>query len=91
MVCLDSPKVIFVLGKDSFLIIFLVLIGKKILGKVSFTSPPNSKILKKALVLFCILGSVEVPRFPLKEKSKISAPLNKFLKVIPVNPEIPNC
>ena len=69
----------------------MVLIGKKIRGKVNFTSPPYSKILKKAFVLFFIPGSVEVPIFPLIEKSKVSALLNKFLNVTLVNPDIPNC
>ena len=66
------------------------MIGKKILGKLNFTSPPYSNILKKALVLFFILASFEEPKLPRNEKSKISAPLNKFLNVIPVKPEIPN-
>ena len=87
---MDKPNVIEVLGKDSLLINLLVLIGKKILGKLNFTSPPYSKILKNALVLFFILASFEEPKLPRNEKSKISAPLNKFLKVIPVKPEIPN-
>ena len=86
-VCLDIPIVIDVDGNMSFFMIRRVLKGKNILGKDSFMSAPYSLTLKNKLSGLDNL--LEEPKLPRMEKSKISAPLNTFLKVIPTNPEIP--
>ena len=62
-----------------FGIIFSVLKGKKILGKLNLPSTPTSRILKKTLFGFAL--SREEPIFPLKAISKFSAPLNTFRAV----------
>ena len=63
-----------------------VLIGRNILGKVSFRSAPISEISKKRSSFPLIAASVEEPILPRPEISKFSAPLNTFL----INSEPPN-
>ena len=71
-----------------FGIILSVLNGKSNLGKFNLASAPISDMLKKLLLGFA--KSLEAPILPLTPISNVSAPLNTFLILKNVFPEIPN-
>ena len=74
-------------GIIDFGMILSVLKGRNKRGKFNFASTPNSVTLKKTS--FGLAISLEEPIFPLKPRSKVSAPLKTFLTVNVVFTSIP--